>query len=106
MNKHVCQKEFCALPGMREFYAAIGALPTSTNADIALIRSHIAYWSGNAAAERAAIKASRGHSYRVAPYGTHSKDDVIVRVADHYDYRLGVTGWVAADGRTYRSLTG
>lgn len=103
-SPHLCQPEYRRLLGMREFYKECRLLPTSETADISLIRSHIAYWSGNAAAERASIKASRGHSYRVAPYGKHTKSDVIVRISDHYDHRLGVSGWTQTG--EYRSLTG
>jgi len=51
-----------------------------------LIRSHIAYWGGTALAERAVIKPSRGHSYRV-------NGSVVVKISDHYDHREGITGW-------------
>ncbi len=84
---HLCQPEHAGLPrGMRDLYDRLGLIPTSTNADTVLIRSHIAYWSGSKEAERATIKPSRGHSYRV-------NGSVIVRIADHYDHRDGVTGW-------------
>lgn len=86
MSEHICQAQYCGLGGMRNFYSALSLIPTSTNADTALIRSHIAYHSGSAAADRAVIKPSRGHSYRV-------NKDVIVRITDHYDHRNGVTGW-------------
>ena len=75
---------------MREYYHSAGLLATSENADIALIRSWIAYWAGEDAADRASIRPSRGHSYRIANYGHHDKDDVIVTIADHYDHRNGV----------------
>lgn len=71
---------------MRGLYAVHGCYPSSTNGDVLLIRSHIAYWSGQEAAERAVIKASRGHSYRVNGLQ-------VVRITDHYDHREGVTGW-------------
>lgn len=75
---------------MREYYDAAGLLPTSENADRALIRSWIAYWQGETKADNASIRASRGHSYRIAYYGRHDKDDTIVRIVDHYDHRNGV----------------
>ena len=89
---HICQPEHCHLNGMKEFYAVAGMLATSENADIALIRSHIAYHAGSRPAERASIKPSRGHSYRVSMYGAHDKFDLIVRITDHYDHRNGVSG--------------
>lgn len=92
-NLHICQERFASLPSMREFYPLIEALPTSENADRALIRSHIAYWSGSMKAEKASIKASRGHSYRVAMYGKHDKGDIIVKISDYYDHRDGVLGY-------------
>jgi hypothetical protein len=92
-NKHICQDGFSALNGMREFYNVIGVLPTSENADITLIRSHIAYWGGSIKAEKASIKPSRGYSYRVAMYGKHDRDDIIVKIADYYDHRDGVVGY-------------
>lgn len=76
---------------MREFYNAYSLIPTSTNADCALILSHIAYWSGLTEADKATVTPSRGHSYRVKQrFGA----DVIVRIADHYDHREGVVGWL------------
>lgn len=86
-------------PDMRGFYRAFRLIPTSINADTALIRSHIAYHSGTRAAERAAIKPSRGHSYRVAPHGKHGKDDLILRVSNWYDHREGVVGWTTRAAR-------
>lgn len=82
---HLCQPEYRHFD-MREFYRAINAIPTSTVADTALIRSHIAYWSSTDQADRATIAPSRGHSYRV-------NKTVIVNITDHYDHRYGVTGW-------------
>jgi hypothetical protein len=79
---------------MREAYDKAGLIPTSENADVFLIRAHIAYHSGEKAAQRASVRASRGHSYRVAPYGKHDREDRIVRIVNHYDHRNGVTGWV------------
>lgn len=77
---------------MREYYDTAGLLPTSEYADIALIRSWIAYWQGESKADRASIKASRGHSYRIAYYGRHDADDTFVRITDYYDHRDGVVG--------------
>lgn len=94
MSKHLLQHVPC-LGSMRAFYDAHSMIPTSTNADVALIRSHIAYHSGAAAAERAAIKASRGHWYRVAPHGKHSSTEIAVRIIDYYDHRAGVLGWTS-----------
>lgn len=91
-NIHTCQEGYRHLAGMREFYHAAGMIATSDVATIALIRSYIAYHVGNAAAERASIKPSRGHSYRVAWYGKHGKDDQIVKIRDYYDHRAGVLG--------------
>lgn len=75
---------------MREYYHAAGLLATSTNADIALIRSWIAYWQGEAKADRASIRTSRGHSYRIAYYGRHDAGDTFVTISDYYDHRNGV----------------
>src|SRR5258707_1079594 len=61
---HICRPGYRHLAGMREFYHAVGIIATSETADVMLIRSHIAYWSGNATAERAVIKPSHGHSSR------------------------------------------
>ena len=78
------------LPSMQAFYDAHRLIPTSTNADVALILSHIAYWSGHQEAARTQVRPSRGHSYRVKHrFGA----DVIVRITDHYDHREGVVGW-------------
>lgn len=87
---HLCQPQFCGMPrGMKDLYSALHLLATSTSADIVLIRSHIAYWAGNTVAEKATIKPSRGHSYRI----TSNHGDVIVKIADHFDHREGVIGW-------------
>lgn len=94
MEMHICQSEYSMLPSMREFYDKIGVLPTSTNADITLIRSHIAYWSGHTKAEKASIRPSRGCSYRIAMYGKHDKSDIIVKIRDYYDHRDGIVGYV------------
>ncbi len=89
MNEHICQPAYRHLHGMRAFfYSQVGVIATSENADIMLIRSHIAYWSSSDAAFRAVIKPSRGNSYRV-------NGDTIVRIVDHYDHRDGVTGWAS-----------
>lgn len=92
--EHLLQEQFLGCQDMRGFYDRAGMLATSTNADIALIRSHIAYWSGAQKAERASIKASRGHSYRVAVWGKHDQSDSIVTIRDHFDHRDGVVGYV------------
>ena len=97
MHIHACLNEFAHLASMKEFYSAAQMLPTSETADIALIRSYIAYHAGNAAAERASIRASRGHSYRVSWHGKHDKHDRIVRIRDHYDHRAGVLGLYTGD---------
>lgn len=91
--EHLLQDKFLGCQDMRGFYDRAGMLPTSTNADIALIRSHIAYWSGAQKAERASIKRSRGHSYRVAMWGPHDKSDTIAKIRDYYDHRDGVVGY-------------
>jgi hypothetical protein len=76
---------------MRAFYSALHLLPTSEAADCVLIRSHIAYHAGAMDAERAEIKASRGHSYKVSDSrGVH-----VVRILDHFDHRTGVVGWAS-----------
>ena len=91
---HLCQAEYCGLDGMREFYQAVQAYPTSPNGDVMLIRSHIAYHAGERAAQTASIRPSRGNSYRVARWGTHDKGDSIVRITDYYDHRNGVVGYL------------
>lgn len=83
---HICLPDHRGTGGMRALYAKLGIYATSTNGDEVLIRSHIAYWSGNRAAEEAVIATSRGHSYRV-------NGEVIVHISDHYDHRDGVVGW-------------
>ena len=87
MTKHLLDTY---LPDMRAFYDNYGMLPTSENADIALIRSHLAYWQGSTRAEFASIKRSRGNSYRIAFYGKHDKRDYVARIVDYYDHRDGV----------------
>lgn len=94
MSTHLLQG---TLGDMRAFYDANGMLATSTNADIALIRSHLAYWQGSRLAEQASIRPSRGHSYRVARYGRHDSSDQIARIVDYYDHRDGVQ--LTAGGR-------
>ena len=81
------------IDGMKSLYAMAHVYPTSPNGDEMLIRSHIAYWSGSKIADQVSIRPSRGYNYRIAKYGTHGKDDIIVRVVDAYDHRKGVTGW-------------
>jgi hypothetical protein len=90
-NVHICQDSYRGLGGMKDFYGAIGAIATSIVADVALIRSYLAYHRGSKLAEGAAIKPSRGHSYRIALYGKHDKHDLVARITDHYDHREGVT---------------
>lgn len=77
--RHLLQTPYLT---MREAYSLHSMIPTSTSADTYLIRSHIAYHCGSDAAERAIIKPSRGHSYKI--------DGVVVRIVDHYDHREGV----------------
>jgi hypothetical protein len=75
---------------MAEFYQKYRLIPASINADVALILSHIAYWSGCNEAARVTVAPSRGHSYQVK----HPWDnDRIVRIKDYYDHREGVVGW-------------
>lgn len=83
---HICKPEYSHLSSMQEFYRTVGVVATSTWADIMLIRSHIAYWSGSQEAERATITPSRGHSYRV-------NKEVVVKITNTYDHRDGVIGW-------------
>ena len=92
MNKHICQPQYRGLNSMKEFYSATNMLPTSEVADIALIKSHICYHAGERYANDAIITASRGHSYRVRLYGNMHDKGTIVRIADHFDHRNGVTG--------------
>ena len=90
-KSHICQNAFNGVGDMRGAYERLGTLATSENGDIFLIRSHVAYWSGNKRAKYATIKPSRGHSYRVtelAGFGTR-----IVRIVNYYDHREGVQGW-------------
>jgi hypothetical protein len=95
VNAHICQPAYRHLNGMREFYSVLQCYPTSTNGDIALIRSHIAYHSSSAAAERAVIKPSRGHTYRVHASARKGSYSLIVRITDPYDHRAGVHGWTS-----------
>ena len=88
-TRHACQEGLRHLPGMKEVYKTLGVLATSTAADTVLIRSHIAYWSGNATAERAEIKSSRGHTYKVLD----GQEKKIVKISNHYDHRDGIEGW-------------
>jgi len=74
------------MDGMHGLYNHLGIIPTSENADIVLIRSHIAYWAGSKKAERAEIKPSRGHSYKI-------DKTTVVRITDYYDHREGVVGF-------------
>jgi hypothetical protein len=93
MNTHICQSAYMNCNGMRDFYNRAGMLPTSENADIALIRSHIAYHAGQDRAERAVIKPSRGHSYSVRTSALKGAYKIIVRITDYYDHRAGVHGY-------------
>ena len=99
VNKHICQSQYANLASMREFYSATNMLPTSEVADIALIRSHIAYHAGSKRAEQANIRASRGHSYRVFLYGRPSDKGTVVKIVDHFDHRHGVTGLFSVNAR-------
>ena len=99
MNKHICQSQYTNLASMREFYSATNMLPTSEVADIALIRSHIAYHAGSKRAEQTNIRASRGHSYRVFLYGGPSDKGTVVKIVDHFDHRHGVTGLFSVNTR-------
>jgi hypothetical protein len=84
---HICQEGFRDCVDTRAFYSRAGLLPTSTNAMIALVRSHLAYWHGSVIAERATLSQSRGYSIRaIGP----ALGNVIFRIVDHYDYRNGV----------------
>lgn len=87
---HLLRPEFLGIPGIRGAYSKLRLLPTSTNADVFLIRSHIAYWAGSREAERMTISPSRGHSYKIQA-GRGEK--MIVRIVDHFDHREGVVGW-------------
>jgi hypothetical protein len=98
MDKHICQPPYRNLGSMKEFYSATNMLPTSEVADIALIRSHVAYHAGERYAEQAKITASRGHSYRVRLYGDMRDKGVIVRIVDHFDHRDGVRGLFSTKG--------
>lgn len=87
---HLCQPEHAGLPGgMRDLYGLARVYPTSTLGDTMLIRSHIAYHSGSHNAERATIRPTRGHRYRVTlyPYA------VVVGITNPDDHRAGVVGW-------------
>lgn len=103
MIAHLLQSEFNGLAGMRELYSLLRCYPTSTRGDMVLIRSHIAYHSGQDMAQRAVISASRGHSYKVE--GTYV-GKVTVRIVDYYDHRFGVVGWTLTGPphKSYRVL--
>ena len=88
--RHIAQNEFLGVGDMRGAYSRAHLIPTSSNADAFLIRSHIAYHIGSKAADSAAITPSRGHSYRV----NFRHGELIVRITDHYDHRAGVVGIV------------
>ncbi len=89
---YLAQPAFRGLGGMREMYDALGILATSERADIVLIRSHVAYHTSDAEAARVTIKPSRGHSYRITG-GRADLCPCVVRIANPYDHREGVTGW-------------
>ena len=91
MHQHLLNTS--GLGDMRAFYSHAAMYPSSTNGDVALIRSHIAYWAGEERAQRAVIKPSRGHSYRVHSSALPGSYSVVVRITDHYDHREGVHGW-------------
>lgn len=90
-GEHLLRPAHLGLGGMRQLYDKLGLLATSTNADIVLIRSHLAYHGGARAAERATIRPSRGHTYRID--GMHGENNVIVKIVDYSDHRAGVIGW-------------
>ena len=78
---------------MKELYEQEKAYPSSDVGNELLIRSHIHYHAGQKFAERAVIKPSRGHSYKVGLYGENrSKDMKTLKITDYYDHRNGVTG--------------
>jgi hypothetical protein len=93
-SPHLLANDFTGVHDMRAFYAAAGMIPTSENADIALIRSHVAYWAGRRAAELIDVRASRGHSYRFDLHGERH----VVEIVDHYDHRAGVIGFCRPEG--------
>lgn len=87
-NLHLLDNDYGA-HDMRQFYDAAGLIPTSHVADVALIRSHLAYHAGYSAG-KTEIHASRGHSYRFDLDG----ERIVVRITDYYDHRNGVVGYV------------
>lgn len=90
---HLCTSEHSGLAGgMRELYGLHRVCATSEHADIMLIRSHVAYWSGIATAERLDIRPSRGHSYKLREPRSGAVV-AVCRVSDPFDHREGVTGW-------------
>ena len=94
-HQHLCQPEFAGnKDGMRSLYLKLNTYPTSINGDLLLIRSHIAYHSGDAMAQRVVIKKSRGDSYRVLSSALKGAYQHIVTVTDPYDHRAGVHGWI------------
>ena len=82
---HICQPGYRHLASMAEFYEKAGLVPDSKEAKIALVRSHIAYWSGLVTAERIVIMVFRKHTFRAG--------GITVRVVDMADHRNGVRGW-------------
>ena len=86
---HLLNERGNGIHTMEDAYSFHSFCPTSTNGDVYLIRSHIAYHCGLRAASECTIKPSRGHSYRVrCLHGA----DYLVRISDHYDHRHGVVG--------------
>jgi hypothetical protein len=78
-----------SMTGIADAYDKYRLIPTSTNADILLIRWHIAYHCGGKEANRVRVAPSRGHSYRVKGL---FDTDYIVTISNHFDHRHGVVG--------------
>ena len=95
--------QFARCHTMAEYYRRYGIAPGSREGNEALIRSHVAYWSGYATARRIELKPMRVWALKCG------KDDMYeivgdwwwqtctVIIADPYDHREGVVGWI--DGR-------
>lgn len=96
-TRHLLQTNY---PDMRTAYDRLRMIPTSTNADIYLIRSHIAYWAGRIEAERSEIRPSRGHSYKATMHGTTYR----VGIVNRYDHREGVVGFHHTDAEQQRDM--
>lgn len=88
---HICQPEFRDSANMGQFYERAKLVPHTEFADVALIRSHIAYWSTTFEAEGLTIKRERGRAYRVKD--ADGRVNRVLRIFDYYDHRNGVTGW-------------